>query len=270
MRISISNIAWNVSDDKKIVDVLHKYQIDAIDIAPSKYFSDPSNITIDQIRKVKNWWIDNGIDIVGMQSLLFGTTGLNIFSTHEVQKKLLKYLRSICRIGSELSATKLVFGSPKNRDRSGFTDEQATAIAYDFFLKLGDIAYDYGVTICLEPNPTCYGSNFMTTTHETAFIVKTVNHPSIKMQLDTGAIFINKESIESIIAKYADIISHIHLSEPNLVPFGTQEENSSKYYKSILNFFPRSIATVEMGYVLDDPNYLNIQNALNFVNSKYK
>ncbi len=37
MRIAISNIAWNVTDDVAIVQLLHKFSIDAIDVAPGKY-----------------------------------------------------------------------------------------------------------------------------------------------------------------------------------------------------------------------------------------
>jgi hypothetical protein len=52
-----------------------------------------------------------------MQALLFGTTGLNVFGDNKSQEAMLEHLRAVCRIGAGLGATKLVFGSPKNRDR---------------------------------------------------------------------------------------------------------------------------------------------------------
>ena len=42
MRLAISNIAWEVADDAAVADLLQHYQIDAIDVAPGKYFPDPA------------------------------------------------------------------------------------------------------------------------------------------------------------------------------------------------------------------------------------
>ena len=98
---------------------------------------------------------------------------------------MLQHLSSVCRIGAGLGATRLVFGSPKNRDRTGLSDQQARDVAVPFFRRLGTIAQSYGVVICLEPNPTCYGANFMTTSAETAQVVEQIDHPAIKTLMFT-------------------------------------------------------------------------------------
>ena len=98
MRVSISNIAWEVREDHKVCKILNKHGIDAIDIAPGKYFSEISSVTSEQISSVRNWWSDRGIEIIGMQSLLYGTKGLNIFSGPEVQERMLDHLKEICKI----------------------------------------------------------------------------------------------------------------------------------------------------------------------------
>ena len=67
------------------------------------------------------WWAERGIEITGMQALLFGTSGLNVFGPSEVQDAMLAHLAAVCRIGAGLGAVRVVFGSPKNRDRSGLT-----------------------------------------------------------------------------------------------------------------------------------------------------
>ncbi|MGM1231309.1 sugar phosphate isomerase/epimerase, partial [Escherichia coli] len=73
---------------------------------------------------VRQWWADQGIEITGMQALLFGTTGLNVFGDNKSQEALLEHMRAVCHIGAGLGAIRLVFGSPKNRDRSGLSDTQ--------------------------------------------------------------------------------------------------------------------------------------------------
>lgn len=107
---------------------------------------------------------------------------------------MLDHLQEACRIGVGLNARLLVFGSPRNRDRSGLPDEQTLDIAMAFFQRLAGIAGQHGVTISLEPNPQCYGSNFMTYSYETATVVNLVGHPAQKMQFDTGSLSINGEN----------------------------------------------------------------------------
>ena len=86
MRVAISNLAWDVSDDEKIVSLLNTYGIDAIDIAPGKYFPDFKTASVSEISLVRDWWADRGIAITGMQALLFGTSGLNMFGSDDVQE----------------------------------------------------------------------------------------------------------------------------------------------------------------------------------------
>jgi len=168
MRLSISNLAWDTQDDAAVAALLRQYGIDAIDIAPTKYFPDVTSATEAAIRSVRRWWQDHGIDIVGMQSLLYGTRGLNVFGDIQSQQTLLAHLHHVCRIGAGLGASRLVFGSPRNRDRTGLSDVQAHEQAVAFFRQAGDVAARHGVMLCLEAVAPLYGANFMTTTPDCA------------------------------------------------------------------------------------------------------
>ena len=108
-QISISNIAWDPSLDEKVAQELFSMGIRCIDIAPGKYFQNFKETTDKQISIVRKIWEDRGFSIVGMQSLLYGTKGLNLFAEREIQQKMLEHLDHVCRIGSILRATKLVF-----------------------------------------------------------------------------------------------------------------------------------------------------------------
>lgn len=264
MRLSISNIAWDVVEDKEVLSLLKRYKIDAIDIAPGKYFPDIIRTTDSEISRVRDWWLSQGIDIVGMQALLFGTTGFNIFSSANVQSAMLHHLESVCRIGAGLGATRLVFGSPKNRDSTGLADEQINDVAVDFFNRLGDIASQHNVIICLEPNPVIYGANFMTDTKETAKVVRSVGHSSVFMQLDSGAISINNENFQSILAENSDIIGHIHISEPNLTPLGTGLVQHDEFADCVRNFLPNHIVCIETLPDKNLSNLLSIERSLQF------
>jgi len=270
MRLAISNIAWDVTEDEQVAKLLNRYGIDAIDIAPGKYFPDPAKATDEEIARVKQWWVERGIELTGMQALLFGTSGLNVFGAPEVQEALLQHLAAVCRIGAGLGAIRIVFGSPKNRDRSGLSDEQVQAIAVQFFRRLGDIAQIHGVIIYLEPNPPCYGANFMTNSDETAAIVRQVSHPAIRMQLDTGAITINGEDPATVLENYASLIGHVHASEPEIAPLGDKGTDHAMAAACLRRLLPDSIVTIEMLATKNEPHLVSIERALKVAVNFYR
>lgn len=270
MRLAISNIAWDTSEDETIVALLQHFGVDAIDIAPGKYFPDPATATGEDIARVKNWWVERGIEITGMQALLFGTTGLNVFGPSESQDAMLRHLSAVCRVGAALGAKRVVFGSPKNRDRTGLSDEQAMDVAISFFRRLGDIAQFYGVVICLEPNPPCYGANFMTTTRETAEVVQQVNHAAVRMQLDTGALTICEEDPFSVLQDFAHLIGHVHASELELLPLGDGGTDHAKMAAALKLRLPDYVVSIEMLATKNEPHEVSIERALNVAIHYYR
>lgn len=270
MRIGISNIAWDVPEDQAMAALLQRRGIDAIDVAPGKYFPQPAAATDREIADVRRWWSERGIEITGMQSLLFGTTGLNVFGTAASQQAMLDHLDAVCRIGAGLGAPRLVFGSPRNRDRSGLTDEQALDGAVEFFRRLGDLADRHGVFVCLEPNPPRYGANFMTTSEETATVVTHVGHPAIRMQFDAGALSINGERADAVLAAAAPLIGHVHASEPDLMPLGDGGTDHRSMHAALSQVLPDHIVTVEMVATKDEPHLAAIERALSCAIQNYR
>jgi sugar phosphate isomerase/epimerase len=205
-----------------------------------------------------------------MQALLFGTTGFNVFGSSDSQDLMLSHLTSVCRIGAGLGATRLVLGSPKNRDRSGLSDGATLMIAETFFRRLGDIADLQGVTICLEPNPTCYGANFMTTSDETGKVVAQIAHPAIRMQFDTGALSINGEDPVTVLRGCAGLIGHIHASEPNLVPLGDGGTDHCRMFTALKNCLPDHVVTIEMLATQNELHLKSIERALKVAIGHYR
>ena len=262
MRLAISNIAWDIAEDTSVAKLLGKFGVDAIDVAPGKYFPDPASAKDEDIAKVRRWWEDHGIEITGMQALLFGTTGLNVFGESKSQEAMLEHLRAVCRIGAGLGATRLVFGSPKNRDRSGLSDAQALEQAVSFFRRVGNTAQEHGVIVCLEPNPTQYGANFMTTSEEAAHVVAAVGHEAILMQFDTGALMINRESPEAVLECSSRLIGHVHASEPDLVPLGDGGTDHQLMHRALSQYLPEHLVSIEMVATKEEPHLQSIERAL--------
>jgi len=270
MRLAISNIAWDRPHDNAVSLLLQRLQVDAIDVAPGKYFADPARTSEAQIAQVRRWWRARGVQITGMQSLLFGTQGLNLFGGRDSQAAMLLHLAAVCRIAAGLGARRLVFGSPKNRDRSGLDDQQSLEIACDFFCRLGDIAHDHGVIICLEPNPACYGANFMLTSAETARVVRRVAHGAIRMQLDTGAVTLNGEDPAQVLHDCADLIGHVHASEPHLLPLGDGTTDHARMRQALRTHLPGHVVTIEMLTQAGAPPLPAIERALLAASRHYR
>lgn len=270
MRLGISNIAWDVIEDEAVADLLQRFSIDAVDIAPGKYFPVPAQATPQGMERVKTWWASKGIELTGMQALLFGTSGLNVFGNSDSQRALHEHLAAVCRIGAGVGATRIVFGSPKNRDRSGLSDEQASDIAVRFFTQLAQVASDCGVIICLEPNPPCYQANFMTNSEETALVVQAVDHPSICMQFDTGALTINGEDPNRVLQRYAGLIGHVHASEPDLLPLGDGGTDHNAMATALGSCLPDSIVTIEMVATQEEPHLAAVERALDHAVLHYR
>jgi len=268
--VSISNIAWQVQHDAQVRDLLAKYNVSYVDIAPSKYVDTKRPLNMSDVQRVKDFWLSGGIRPLGMQSLLFGTEGLNVFGDTATQDRMLSHLDRICAIGNGLGARLLVFGSPRNRDCSGLKKKDIQHTAVSFFRRLGDIAKKHNVTVCLEPNPSRYNANFMTTSPETADVVMAVDHENIKMQLDTGAMCINSEVQESTLEKVKDYIAHIHISEPDLVPVYQNNPYQERLAPLIKKYFPNMPITIEMLTKDSNRTLEDIEKSIRYVTELYQ
>jgi sugar phosphate isomerase/epimerase len=142
------------------------------------------------------------------------------------------------------------------------SDAQAFEQAVSFFRRLGDAAQEHGVIVCLEPNPTRYGANFMTTSAETAHVVAAVGHGFIQMQFDTGALTINRESPEDVLESSAGLIGHVHASEPDLVPLGDGGTDHRLMHKTLQQHLPDHVVSIEMVATKEEPHLRSIERAL--------
>lgn len=270
MRLSVSNLAWDPEEDEVIAALLHTHDVDAVDMAPAKYFPDPATATFAEIDAVRARWGDRNVEITGMQALLHGTSGLNVFGDHGVQCALLAHLRAVCRIGARLGAPRLVFGSPGSRDRTGLGDGEALAIATRFFRELGEIASGHGVYVCLEPNPPRYGANFMTNSSGTARVVAAVAHPSIRMQFDTGSLTVNEEEPLQVLEEFGHLIGHVHASEPDLVPLGDGSTDHALIGRLLAERLPDAVVAIEMLATKGEPHPTSVSRALQVATRHYR
>lgn len=235
--LSVSNIGWSVSHDVEIRNFLQKNNIHFIDIAPGKYFRN-FNQSSSEIKKLKDFWLSNDIEIIGIQGIFFNRPQTQIFSTKRNQIETLNYLKTLYKLAKELGVRKITFGSPRNRVVNTLTKAEIQAKSTYFFKSLGDISEVNNITTCLEANPKIYGADYLTQTLDAIEEVNRLEHPNIKLQLDTGTILINNESLNKIIEKGESIVHHIHVSRKNLAPLDKNDKNHKIFSKAFKEKFP--------------------------------
>lgn len=240
MKLAISNIAWQPEQACDIYALMREYGCVGLEIAPGLAFPDevdpfaPSSTAISAFRNKLDTF---GLQLVSMQSLLFGVVGAQLFGTDAEQSRFeLAMLRAI-GLAERLGIPNLVFGSPKNRAYpTNMSPIEARAHAAKVFRRLGEYAVRVGTRIAIEPNPVAYGTNFLTTVAETAEFVAALNHPGVTLNYDLGALYANVETGDAgkIYQVARGHVSHVHISEPNLAPAPASSEIMASIVQTLL------------------------------------
>ncbi|QQG47079.1 MAG: sugar phosphate isomerase/epimerase [Candidatus Woesebacteria bacterium] len=269
MKIAISNLAWDHSEDSKVLKLLQKYNINAIEIAASKIWQDPVEVTDAKINKCKNFWKKNGIEIVATTSLLFGHPELQIFADRKAKNETFSYLSKMIELSVKLGAKAMVFGSPKNRVTNGKSKKEVEKISIEFFGKISKIARKRNIYFGIEPNPPLYGTDFINTTDEAIKLVKKVNNSNFCVHLDTSTMTINQENYLKTIIQALPYTHHYHISEPGLKPIPTEETDHKKVSNALKNSGYKDWVSIEMPLGPDIKHLEQIEKTLKFVNEVY-
>ena len=212
MNIGISNIAWNPDENIKVYKLMNKYNIPFLEIAPTKIFgSEPYIAPSNDISNFLNELSFYSLKISSLQSLLYGKNTYKVFGA--TSQETLNYLKKSIDLSQQLYSPVLIFGSPKNRSyesNSTYLDEATT-----FFSSIGDYASNKCCKFCIEVNPPCYGTNFLTSQNEQLNFLSTLNNKGLGLHIDLGSMLLNNEDFETIYP-FISYIDHIHLSLPYL------------------------------------------------------
>lgn len=246
MKLAISNIAWN-DNHNHYYTLMQRCGFTGLEIAPTKFSSNPyDNLAVAE--QVKKDLLQYSLSVVSMQSLLFGTDGLALFTTTEARDQLKAYLKKAILYAEVIGCPVLVFGNPKNRIARDL--ESQYSIALEFFKELGNFAHVHNTCLCIEPNPEAYGTNFINTLAQANQLVNDVDSLGFAMIIDSSTMLINQDSPTSILDVLPNT-KHIHLSMPFLKPLNQDFDK----YANWIDYFIKTIKSSTY------PHYLSIEMA---------
>jgi sugar phosphate isomerase/epimerase len=266
MDLSISNIAWRKEENAHALQLLRKYEIKNVEVAPTLLFDSVENIDTKEIDCKRQEYQKAGFTMVAMQSLLYGTPPYSIFDGDHEKESIFKHLKRICFIAEKLGVNNLIFGSPKNRYIKNIQSDNIK-IAKSFFENLCDMASELNLNICLEANPKEYGCNFIINTFEAVDFIKLVNRNNFWLNLDASTTILNGEPLEKVFEYSKPYIQHVHISSPYLRNIADMDHAQIAKLLKIQDY--RGFISLEMKADLTENNITNLEENIKILKTYY-
>lgn len=270
MNLAVSSIAWAKEEEIEVAEKLRELGVTKVELAPTKIWEDPTKASAEDAQKVVEWWNNYGIEVVAFQSMLFARPDLKLFESEENWVECLQYLKDFIVLAGRMGAKKMVFGSPKNRQRGEMSYEDAFAIATNFFSEIAKTAEENNVVFCIEPNAPQYNCDFVTTAKQGADLVLAVNHPGFGLHLDTACMALAGDNISQSIHEYADLLQHFHISAPMLDQVEQREDvDYTGAAKALSDIKYDKVISLEMRPGDNVTNVDRIERAVKFIQSTF-
>ena len=267
VNLAISNLAWSHEDRFRVYARMKAMGFSGIEIVPGITFpmsSDPCSPTTMEVGQFKEELAEYDLRPVSMQSLLFNQPQAQLFGSQLQRAAFVEQLRKVVGLASSLEIPNVVLGSPGNRRIPPTMSPSVSDKIVDSVMRsVDDIAGDAGVLIALEPNPACYGTNFLNSIDEVVEFLDTRSHRAISLNLDTGSIIINHD-LDSVIRRlpaFRHYVSHVHISEPGLMPAPASLSVHRAVIRSLAVGGYNKFISIEMKRVDHDPLSV-IENSL--------
>lgn len=227
MKLSVSNIAWPTDRRFEMYAALQEAGIEGVEVAPTTLgdWEQLSGATLRRERKI----LENfGLRVSSYQALYFGCPHLQLLGDETSFQLMLDHTLRVAQIARELSEGGVgVFGAPKNRRRTGLSEQAAFALGVERFRLLADQISELGFSLAIESAPAFYGGDFLEKAEECAAFVREVNHTAVRLHLDTGCMELSGEDPAAIAIANPDLLGHVHLSRPGLLPFTGEDKHLS-------------------------------------------
>jgi D-psicose/D-tagatose/L-ribulose 3-epimerase len=220
VKLAVSNIAWEPAEEGAVLALLRNLGIQGIEVAPTRLWPDWAGAAPGSAADWRRRFAAERFVLPSMQAILFGKPELQIFGSEPVRRATLDHLGRVAELAAALGARVLVFGAPRNRERGTLTPDEAFTRAVDFFREAGRICAAHDASLCIEPLPEAYGSNFATRWSQAADLVIAVDTPGFGLHLDTGCIHLAGDDPAGAVRACKGLIRHFHASEPHLVDLG--------------------------------------------------
>ena len=283
-KLVISNIAWNwekTDENEMILNTIQAvYNIKNIELAPTKIWgTDWTKIRYlgdAEISAVGLELKERGFRVPSFQAVLFNCPDCQLNGSKKQQEDFIDHMKFILNLCQKISNASgvtrpcaIVVGAPKNRLSLNQPTSQCFDNAQRIFKELGKYATTCNAVLCLEANPKDYGCDFIFNAEQAGQLVRAVDNPGFKLHIDLACMYLAGDKIEEIVTKNADIIYHIHISEPFLGDFANPAAPHKEFAAILGSHLAHHDVLLSIEMKDGDNNLERVTKALDFTTSTY-
>ena len=239
VRYAICNEIFEPWPWERVCDYVRGLGYEGLEVAPFTLADSADQVTPQRRTELRRAAEARGVEVLGLHWLLVKPPGLYI--THPdaaVRRRTADYFRQLVDLCADLGGRVMVIGSPKQRNlMPGVSREQAMEYAAQVFGPSLDPAARRGVTLAFEPLGPAE-TDFVNTVAEAIELVKQVEHPNFRINLDVKAMSSEARPIPDVIRSAKGYVAHVQVNDPNLLGPGMGE----------VKFEPIIAALREIGY----------------------
>ena len=217
--IAVSNLAFPANAPSRFLAALVADEVCGIEVAPTRIASWDALSPV-QLGDYRAMLAGHGLVVSSLQALLFQAEGVALLGDKTAFSRLLDHLRRVAGVGAGLGASVGVFGAPRQRSRGVMPAEEAFALGAGRLRQVAEACWAEGrLVLGLEPVPAVYGGDFLTTAEEVIAMVRAVDHPGLRVHLDTGCALLGGGDIGRAVTAAGPLLAHFHAAEPKLGDF---------------------------------------------------
>ena len=218
MRLAVSNLAWPAEAEAPALALLAAAGVTGVEVAPTRLAA-WDELDAPRLSACAARLRSAGLCASSLQAILFGRPEPQLLGDADAFRLLAAHVERVSAIAASLGAGVMVFGSPRNRLRGDLPPAEAWQRGRERLRRLAEIAAAAGVALGIEPVPPVYGADFLTAWREVLRMVQEVDHPGVRVHLDTGCVSLHGDAIGEAVAASAAWLAHFHAAQPQLGPF---------------------------------------------------
>ncbi len=268
MRLSVSNLAWPADEEDAAFALLRRLGVQGVEVAPTR-LANWDALSQSQLADYRARIEDAGLVVSSLQAILFGRPDLQLLGEGAAFTDLLDHMRHVSAIAATLGASALVFGSPRNRLTDGLSPAEAWQRARDRLRQVGEITAASGVVFGIEPVPAVYGGEFLAPWRDVLRMVREVDHPGIRVHLDTGCVSLGGDAIGEAVRTSAPQLAHFHAAQPQLASFDEPTPAHAEAAEALRSIAYGRWLAIEMREQTGAP-LAAIETAVRFVSETYQ
>ena len=259
----VSNLAWKKKEEKKALEILKKNKIKFLEFAPNLLLNNKFNYK--EIKKVKRRCAKYGLKPFSMQSVLYNVKDAFVFGSKFQNYTFISELKKKVILAKRLGVKIIIFGSPVNKKRFNKNSALLDKIFIRTFRMISSFCRQNNVTICLEPNPKIYKSEYLLNTKEAIKLIKKINKKNVLLNFDLGASLANKENVQRIVKSNISYIGHVQISAPKLKNLARYKIKIKKFLKVLKKMNYRKTVSMEV-LAQKHNNLINLEKNIKIIN----